>query len=257
MKNEKVHIFDSQGADYEEAFKLFLAHTNQKVEAKKWLEDYVKQLPAAQRFVDVGAGTGVVTAWLQGRFEQTTAIEPNLELVKDLQAACPRAHILSTPIGKTLLPADNDFVLLSHVLYYLPPYDRVDTIERLASWLSPTGTLVVILQNNRTECMNLLDKFTHTRFDLNPIASEFTKRTAGKFTTRFELVPSIIETKDAATMSKIAEFILNLVPDKPPITRDEVATYIEKHAKKGNAYRLSCDQDFLVIRRQVSVSFQA
>lgn len=38
---ERIQVFDSQGQPYKQAFQTFLDHTNQKRNAKRWLQQIV------------------------------------------------------------------------------------------------------------------------------------------------------------------------------------------------------------------------
>ena len=42
---ERIRIFDSQGEVYKQAFRIFLDHTDQKRNAKRWLQEVVDTLP--------------------------------------------------------------------------------------------------------------------------------------------------------------------------------------------------------------------
>jgi hypothetical protein len=54
---EFARVFDSQGEDYKRAFRVFLDHTDQKRNAKRFLQRVVEDLPARKVFIDAGAGT--------------------------------------------------------------------------------------------------------------------------------------------------------------------------------------------------------
>jgi len=41
--HECIRIFDSQGPAYKEAFQIFLGHTDQKRNARRWLQQSVRQ----------------------------------------------------------------------------------------------------------------------------------------------------------------------------------------------------------------------
>jgi len=77
---ERIRIFDSQGEAYKQAFQIFLDHTDQKRNAKRWLQEVVDKLPTRMVFIDAGAGNGEVTKAFAGAFQRTIAIEPNVYL---------------------------------------------------------------------------------------------------------------------------------------------------------------------------------
>ena len=49
-----IHVYDSQGTAYSQAFDVFLAHTDQKANASAWLEQQVAGLARSEVFVDAG-----------------------------------------------------------------------------------------------------------------------------------------------------------------------------------------------------------
>ena len=85
MSQERIQVFDSQGAAYKHAFQMFLQHTDQKRNARAWLQGFVEYLPVRGTLIDAGAGTGELTGWLAPWFRHSIAIEPNAYLLKVLQ----------------------------------------------------------------------------------------------------------------------------------------------------------------------------
>jgi trans-aconitate methyltransferase len=155
-----VDVYDSQGSQYSQAFGVFLAHTDQKAKAAAWLEREISELASRQVFVDAGAGTGKLTRALQPRFQQTIAIEPNPYLADELQKSCPGAEVLQASIAEAQPSARADFVLCSHVFYYIDGSLWLASLRSLASWLGPGGVLAVALQNPETDCNKMLRSFT-------------------------------------------------------------------------------------------------
>lgn len=250
MNEPAVRVYDSLGSDYERAFAVFLAHTNQKDQARTWLDRLVEQLPARQAFLDAGAGNGKVTAWFAPRFSRTMAIEPNPHLRRELAECCPAATILPEPILDAAPPAQADFVLLSHVLYYIPAPQWVAHLDRLASFVAPGGALVVVLQNPHTDCLRMIRHFHRHEFDLRSLADTFAAGAGGRFTTSIETVESHIATGEFQSAYTVAEFMLNLLPFAEPIPRAALEDYVRQNfATPEGGYRFSCSQDFLVVRR--------
>ena len=95
---ERIRVFDSQGEAYKQAFQLFLDHTDQKRNAKRWLQEVVDRLPARRVFIDAGAGNGEVTKAFAGAFTRTIAIEPNVYLLNQLQQSLPTVEVRGLPI---------------------------------------------------------------------------------------------------------------------------------------------------------------
>ena len=246
---ERVSAYDSQSPAYHRAFEVFLAHTNQKAKARDWLRGLVQGLPSRQVFVDAGAGNGKVTAWFLADFQRTIAIEPNPSLCDELRRTCPTAEVLPQKIREAQLSVLADLVLCSHVLYYIDAADRMIHLEKLVSWLAPEGVLVVVIQNHDTDCMRMLRHFFGHRFHLSELASRFEALRGRHYRVEIATVPAGVATADFNSAFIVAEFMLNVLPMPHPPPRRILEEYVRKHfASSGGGYRLSCDQDFLMIR---------
>src|SRR5574342_1102127 len=95
---EPIQVFHSQSEEYKRAFQVFLDHTDQKRNAKRFLGRLVEDLPERKTFIDAGAGTGEVTKAFAEAFDRTIAIEPNPHLLSQLQHAIPQAETIEAPI---------------------------------------------------------------------------------------------------------------------------------------------------------------
>src|SRR5213595_4300292 len=128
-----IRVFDSQGEAYKRAFQIFLDHTDQKRNAKRFLQKLVDGLPNRNVFIDAGAGNGEVTKAFAGAFCHTIAIEPNPHLLSQLKQAIPQAEAIAAPILAADPKAQGDFVLCSHTLYYIPAEEWLAHLDRLVS----------------------------------------------------------------------------------------------------------------------------
>ena len=143
--DEPLKPYTHDQPEYARAFEIFLTHTDQKTKTIEWLTSLVNGLRSRGLFVDAGAGEGTITAVLAKLFDRSIAIEPNRALRVELARRCPQAEIVEVPIGEARIASPADFVLCSHVLYYIPQNDWTDTLERLTSWLGAYGVAVVLL----------------------------------------------------------------------------------------------------------------
>jgi len=246
---EPIRVFDSQGEDYKRAFQVFLDHTDQKRNAKRLLQGLVNDLPARKVFIDAGAGNGELTRTFAVAFDRTIAIEPNTYLLTQLQRAIPQVDAIGTSILAASPETQGDFVLCSHTLYYIPAEEWLAHLERLVSWMSPTGITVVVLQNRGTDCMTMLEHFFGHRFDLGGLADTFRTRHSDRFDVTMTLDPAYVETSEPTAAYTVAEFMLNLLPINGPPARRDLEAYVAKHfATSDGTHRLSVHQDFLQIR---------
>lgn len=246
---ERVNTYNSQSPAYHRAFEVFLTHTDQKTKARNWLKSLVHGLPSRQVFVDAGAGNGTVTAWFLADFQRTVAIEPNPSLCDELRRACPTAEVLLQRILEAKLSISADLVLCSHVLYYIDAADWMKHLEKLVSWLSPEGALVVVVQNHDTDCMRMLAHYFGYRFDLSEVASRFRALRGQRYSVEITTVPAQVVTANFDSAFIVAEFMLNLLPTPHPPPRLDLEEYVRRNfAISGGGFSFSCNQDFLTIR---------
>lgn len=256
IDEERVRVFDSQGEAYKQAFQIFLDHTDQKRNAKRWLEHVVERLPVRKVLIDAGAGNGEVTRTLAHAFERTIAIEPNLYLLKQLQEAVHGAETIGQPIMTAEPSAQGDLVLCSHTFYYIPAQDWLTHLERLVSWMSPTGATIVVLQHRESGCMNMVHHFFGHRFELRRIADMFRMKHGDRYEVLTALDPAHVVTPDLTKTYAVAEFMLNLLEIKDAPTRRDVEAYIQTHfASSEDGYRIPVHQDFLQIRAKAPAAF--
>jgi hypothetical protein len=245
---ESIRVFDSQGEDYKRAFKVFLDHTDQKRNAKRWLRQVVDALPARNVFIDAGAGNGAITSALAPAFSRTIAIEPNTYLLSELQQAIPRVEAIGQPILVANPRTQADLVLCSHTLYYVPLKEWLAHLERLVSWMSPTGVTIVVVQNQTTGCMAMLEHFFGHRFNLTALADAFRAKHQDRYEVVVTVDPAHVDVPDARSAFTVAEFILNLLPISTPPSRQDVEVYLAQHfATSQGSYRFPVHQDFLQI----------
>lgn len=244
-----VNLYDSQTSEYHQAFQAFLDHTDQKLKAQQWLNRIVTMLPARRVFIDIGAGNGKVTSWFIDSFDHTIATEPNDSLRAELKKNCPQIEVLPESILNAKIADSGDFVLCSHVLYHIDSAEWMFTLERLVSWLSGDGVLVVVLQHHKSECMRMLQHFFGRSFDLTALARTFQAEKGDWYEVAIETVPAYVTTLDFNSAYTIAEFMLNSLPISHPPTRSDLEKYVQKYFTcRDGGFRFSCDQDFLQIR---------
>src|SRR3989449_5516083 len=157
------------------------------------------------------AAGSVDSSGLTERFGRTIAIEPNASLRSELKRACPAAEVVPERLLDAKVGAAGDLILCSHVFYYIDASEWLPNLERLVSWLSSSGVLVLVVQNHDTDCMRMLEHFFGRRFLLASFARQFQKECGDSYQVLVETVPAQIETTDFASACSIAEFMLNLL----------------------------------------------
>lgn len=248
-EDARIRIFDSQGQDYKQAFQIFLDHTDQKRNARTWLERVVKGLPNRQTFIDAGAGNGELAKTFAGSFDRTIDVEPNTYLLNQLRQALPAVEAHDRPIMEAQPTAQGDFVLCSHTLYYIPATEWLAHIERLVTWMAPGGVTVLVLQHRESGCMNMLHHFFGHRFELRQTMEAFRAKHGDRYEVTMTMDPAHVETPDLVKTSAVAEFMLNLLNLTNPPTKRDVETYLNAHfAQPNGSFKIPVHQDFVEIR---------
>lgn len=249
MDEECIRRFNSQGEAYKQAFQIFLDHTDQKRNARRWLERVVDGLRNRGVFIDAGAGNGEMAKTFASCFEKTIAIEPNVYLLNQLRLALPAAEAIDRPIMEAQPAVQGDLVLCSHTLYYIPADEWLAHIERLVSWMTPNGVTILVLQHRESGCMNMLHHFFGHRFELRQTVEAFRAKHGDRYEVTTTLDPAHVETPDFAQTYAVAEFMLNLLEIRSLPTRREVEAYLQAHfAAPNGGFKIPVHQDFVEIR---------
>ena len=196
---ETISIFDSSSDSYLQAFTTFLNYTDQKKKALEWLLKTIQLLPQRRYFIDAGAGNGLLTKELSPFFQKTEAIEPSTYLSSLLKQSIPdgSTHLCTIMEASPKLRAD--FLLCSHVLYYIPSNQWLAHIEKMVSWLAPGGHLVITMQAPDTDCMKMNHYFTGLFFDIYQLAKDIDNRFSDTLSVVCEQIPASIITPDFDT----------------------------------------------------------
>lgn len=250
MSDKRVRSFKSSTPDYHRAFQTFLDHTDQKERALGWLEREVKRLPNRSVLIDAGAGNGKLTQSLSRWFESVVGIEQNATLLEDFATACPKSERILATILESSPRTSANFVLCSHVFYYISKDEWAANARQLINWLAPKGVLAIALQNPSTDCMRMVDHFIGGKFNLADLASIADDLEEGVFDVSVETVKASIRTQDLKTACDIAEFILNVLPMPNPPLWSDLELYVAEHfSKEDGSFEWSCHQDFLRVER--------
>ena len=250
---ELINIYNTQDNKYQRALDLYITLSDEKEKAHQWLRGCVEKLTSRSLFVDAGAGEGGTTAFLSNWFEQVIAIEPSQSLRAELKKKCPDIEVLPDKISDALLPYDSaDMVLCSHVLYYIPHDQWMANLKKMASWVSESGILVVMLAHyERSEFSKLYDHFYQRQFNLDKLAESFQSQYNDQYEVNMETVPATFKTDSFDAAYTIAEWILNDFPGSDiPHRRDLKAYVYTRFSLPEGGFYCACDQSFLQIRRR-------
>lgn len=95
------------------------------------------ELPGRKLAVDLGAGTGLVSAVLVERFDRVIAVEPDAEMAEELREAAPRVEHLAARAEQAELPrASADLVCCANAFHWM---DGPKVTGVVQSWLGHGG----------------------------------------------------------------------------------------------------------------------
>lgn len=250
--DKRLRRFDSDGEAFEEAFRLFLAHTDQKSVAKKWLGNFADNLSRRRVFIDLGAGDGTLTSFLRDRFVRTIATEPNPKLSAKLKAL-GGIEVLEAKLNAIDELPRADLILCSHVFYLLDPSTWLATIEKLAGWVEEGGALIIINQRKDTDCRKMVAHFYGVSRDLSEIFDKVKRLGELGYRVGVETIPAFIHAPDLSTAYRIAEFVLNGSQPGPGPLVSAVEQYLkENFLDATGTFRFSCHQECLIVQKRPS-----
>lgn len=248
-----IRLFHSHDEYYDRVFTLFIKSTNQKQQAARWLDDFLSRFAPNQLAIDAGAGNGILTKQLTPHFAEVIAVEPNPTLLAELATAGDNLRILPDTIEAAVLDAGRaEFVLCSHVLYYVPQPSWDSLLQKLLDWTAPGGTIIVVLQAEDTDCMKFFAALRGHGFPIRQCMEAFSHR-PGVESVEIVRQPARIAVESEEELVMILEFMANLTPfgdtERIP-TQEELRQQAALVGKQGtDGHVLSCDQLFCIIKK--------
>ena len=234
------------------AYRAFLENTDQKANAYRHIKPLVKAIRRHRVFIDAGAGDGVFTSRFGSYFPRTIAIEPNSHFTRTLRASCPGIEMLPCKIADAQPAVSAQLVLCSHVLFHVNETRWLEHIAKLASWLDRHGTLVLLLQNQGSDCIRMMRDFDLVPGNLAATAMEFKAMYSADFDVTLTKIPCCVHASEIDAAYLIAEFMLNCLDDIGVIERHVLSEYVISHfLTPEGAFRFSCDQDMITVSRKV------
>lgn len=126
---------------------VYLACSDEKKKLQIFFEEYL-QNKKFNSFLDVGAGSGEITAVVAKKAEEVTAVEMLEDLSRAIQQKIPHAKVFNGSIDEAPFSESTfDFVLCSHVLYYIPLNRWNEILAKIFSWAKPKGQVMIILNS--------------------------------------------------------------------------------------------------------------
>ena len=236
-----------EDAEYKRQLDIFVRSSTEKgIELVK-IGEIIAGLAHRTSFLDIGAANGELTIPLSQSFKETTVVEPNEKQVAFLRRRCPHFTIYNDLWKKINLGSRcYDFILCSHVLYYIEEGKWLATIEKMYQHLEKHGSIAVVLQSPLGEVAGFFNQFA--RYDVNILQlwQQLIKR-YGEDAIGVRYFINEIWTENLDDMVAIGLFLL--LDRKFKNHKDKIGEYFENHHKVVGGYRLLQDEILLTIKK--------
>ncbi len=205
-------------------------------------------------FLDIGAGFGRFSLEIGKKFTTTSIIEPNQmlhrQLLKKLKGKVEINRSIQIPLENVKFEKEEkyDLILLSHILYYIPPELWFGEIQKLLNILHPKGLLIIILWSPKSQAYEYSSKLSPT---LKNIHSQYLLETLKVH----GMKPQVISTKPwiklrtLSEVKKLFEF-LTLNNKLAPMLlnhQSKMLEILEITQRNGRGYLVWNNQDIIVV----------
>ncbi len=244
-----------EDAEYLRQLHLFVRSSTEKGSELVKLGESIAALPRRRSFLDIGAGGGDLTIPVSQSFEETTIVEPNEKQAHFFRRRCSHFQIYNEYWERVDLAEKRfDFILCSHVLYYIPEGRWGKTIEKMHAHLAPGGRIALVLQSPIGEVAKFFNQFT--RYDVNILelwGDLIRKYGDEAIEVRYFL--NEIWTDALDDMVAIALFLL--IDRRFKEREEEIRRYMESHHKVADGYRMVQDEILLLVKKAMDASKQS
>ena len=245
IENRTVEI--EEDAEYKRQLALFVRCSTEKgIELSK-LGEVIAGIRRRRNFMDIGAGGGDLTIPLSQSFRETTVVEPNKKQADFLRRRCPKFNIIESSWEEADLGSNRyDFILCSHVLYYIDSGNWLATLEKIYMHLEEDGILAIVLQSPVGETANFFNQFTDYDVNVMGLWKDIEKRYGEKAIEARYFINEIW----TETLEDMVDIGLFLLLDRSFRERkEEIANYFKANHRAKEGYLFTQDVILLTIKK--------
>ncbi|MGM0610806.1 MAG: class I SAM-dependent methyltransferase [Thermodesulfobacteriota bacterium] len=240
-------IYMEEDHEYKRQLDLFVRFSTEKGIELTYIGEILAGLKERRDFLDVGAGGGDLTIPLSQTFKRTAVVEPNQEQIDYFRRRCPDFSIFEDDFQTVDL--ENrlfDFILCSHVLYYVPEGAWTEWIDKMYRHLRPGGSLALVLQSPMGEVSDFFNAFTSYDVNILGLWQNLIHKYGDKeITVRY--FANEIWTENLEDLTDIGLFLL--IDSRFRRKREEIRDYFEKNHSVPGGYRLRQDVILLAVKK--------
>jgi hypothetical protein len=233
--------------EYQRQLALFTRCSTEKGIELVRIGETIAELGHRRYFLDIGAGGGDLTIPTSQSFAHTTVVEPNEEQASFLSRRCPDFEVHNDLWRNVDLGSRRyDFILCSHVLYYIGWSDWLSTIQKMYTHLEAGGRIAIVLQSPIGEMADFFNQFAHYDVQILELWRDLIQR-YGDRAIEVRYFMNEIWTESLEDMVTIGLFLL--IDPRFKEFKDEIRQYFESHHKVPEGYRLMQDEILLVVKK--------
>ena len=236
-----------EDAEYKRQLDLFVQCSTEKgIELVK-IGETIAGLPHRRYFLDIGAGGGDLTIPVSQSFGETTVVEPNEKQSSFLKRRRPHFKVYNDFWKSVDLGLKRyDFILCSHVLYYIEEGHWLTTIEKMYAHLEDKGRIAIVLQSPIGEVADFFNQFAYYDVKILELWRDLIQR-YGDDAIEVRYFMNEIWTDSLEDMVTIGLFLL--IDPKFKEHTERIRQYFESRRKQSEGYRLVQDEILLVVKK--------
>jgi ubiquinone/menaquinone biosynthesis C-methylase UbiE len=233
--------------EYQRQLALFARCSTEKGIELIRIGETIAELGHRRYFLDIGAGGGDLTIPTSQSFAHTTVVEPNEKQAGFLSRRCPDFEVYNNLWRNVDLGSKRyDFILCSHVLYYIGHSEWLTTIEKMYTHLEPGGRIAIVLQSPIGEVADFFNQFAQYDVQILALWRDLIQR-YGDNAIEVRYFMNEIWAESLEDMVTIGLFLL--LDPRFKEYKDEIRQYFESHHKVPEGYRLMQDEILLVVKK--------
>jgi SAM-dependent methyltransferase len=243
----RTRIDMEDDAEYRRQLSLFTNCCTEKPTELVKIGEVLAGLKQRRRFLDIGAGSGYLTIPISEEFAETTVVEPNTIQAAYLRRRCPGFNVYQggwqdADLGDRRF----DFILCSHVLYYIEEGRWPETIEKMLDHLEPGGCAVIVLQSSTGEVADFFNQFTRYDVSVLELRQALVKH-CGDDNVETHYFTNEICTESLDDMTSIGLFLL--IDRRFKEREADIRRYIEAKHRTSGGSRMVQDEILLAVKK--------
>lgn len=246
-KPEKLGLLEDE-KEYLDALDVFMAAGFEREHLIEIIERMIiPKLKHCENMLDVGVGNGKLSKLLGAHCKSFTGIDNKQESLNSLPNKMGSSttnnveKIKGTVLDMELPNKKYDFIIVSHMLYYIDGEERIKLIDKLYNLLSPKGSILIIY-NDSGDREALAEHFNGKRHSFHQTIDHIYQTYTDKY---FYQSPETLKANNFNTFQHLMAVVLN--DDGTSANKVDALQYANNHLKCDVGYCMEMTQNLILI----------